>query len=155
MQHNHSLTTKFLRITFSVMLLAMPQLLFAQDDMSDIHSDGQAIIQLLESKDLEVVRVEYDLIWNSPKEIIRSLSDKYTYAIGAHADNNRVDDLDIKVYRKSGSQWVLVAKDTDSDSTPMVYVKPESSGEYKIVISVYKFKSNYNIAHYGLFVAHD
>lgn len=123
--------------------------------MGSAHSKGERFLNMLvDEHDQEVVRIEYDLIFSSPKETIRNFSEGYTYTIFAFADEG-VDDLDLVLYKKSGSSWVEVAKDVKSDDTPVVTYKPTSSGEYKIAVKVYKFASGYDRTIYGLFVSHE
>ena len=122
--------------------------------MQDIHQKGMQLIEYLEEKkNQEVVRIEYDIVFTE-KETTRWLSEDYEYQIVGFADH-RVEDLDITIYKRVGSEWIEVTKDTDSDNTPIVTVKPVSSRDYKIKISAYKFKEGYSAAHYGLIICHD
>ena len=122
--------------------------------MQDIHQKGTNLIEYLEEKhNQEIVRIEYDIVFTT-KETIRVLSEDYEYQILGFADH-RVEDLDITVYKKVGTEWIQVAKDTDSDNTPMLTVKPTSTREYKIEVSAYKFKEGFSAAHYGLIICHD
>ena len=124
-------------------------------DMNDIIKKGQMIMALYESQDQEVVRAEYDLIHKSPKEIYRTLSSDYTYTITGFTQSDRVSDLDIVVYKKVGGQWVEEKKDTETDATPIVTIKPLYTREYKIVLKVYSWQSGYDVACYGLIISHD
>ena len=125
-------------------------------DMFDLIKKGQNTISLLEILDEEIVRAEYDLIRkNSPQTIYRTLSSDYTYTITGFAQAERVEDLDIVVYKKVNGTWVEEAKDTKADATPVVTIKPSYTREYKIVVKVYSWKSSYDIACYGLIISHD
>ena len=122
--------------------------------MQDIHQKGTNLIEYLEEKrDQEIVRIEYDIVFTT-KETTRVLSEDYEYQILGFADH-RVEDLNITVYKKVGTDWIEVAKDTESDNTPMLTIKPVSTREYKIEVSVNKFKEGYSAAHYGLIICHD
>ena len=122
--------------------------------MQDIHQKGTNLIEYLEEKhDQEIVRIEYDIVFTT-KETTRVLSEDYEYQILCFADH-RVEDLNITVYKKVGTDWIEVAKDTESDNTPMLTIKPVSTREYKIEVSVNKFKEGYSAAHYGLIICHD
>ena len=114
-----------------VMLLALvlmaSQGAFAQKNdgtsMQDIYKMGLEIIKMVEDKyDKEIVHIEYDIIRES-KDITRYLSSGYEYSIVAFADD-RVEDLDVGIYKKSGGRWVEVAKDTDSSSVSVASVTP-------------------------------
>lgn len=109
-----------------------------------------------DEKDLEVVRIEYDLIFaDNAKTLTRYFSKDYTYYIMGFADD-RVKDLDLELYRKSSSgEWELVEKDTEVDSTPVLIYSVPQSGEYMIRIKAPSFVTGNKAAHYGLIVAHD
>jgi hypothetical protein len=64
-------------------------------------------------------------------------------------------DIDVKVYKWVNSQWTLVAKDQDAKPNALVTIKPIATGEYKIVISAYKFEGTNEIGHYGLIIFHN
>lgn len=101
----------------------------------------------------EIVRIEFDIL-QTTKSTTRTLSSGYRYGIVAFGDY-RMADIDVKVYQKSGSSWVLKEYDTDSDKSAMVVVQPSYTGEYKIEISCYKFKNGYSAGHYGLIIFHE
>ena len=145
-----------------VMLLALvlmaSQGAFAQKNdgtsMQDIYEMGLEIIKMVEDKyDKEIVHIEYDIIRES-KDITRYLSSGYEYSIVAFADD-RVEDLDVVIYKKSGGRWVEVAKDTDSSSVSVASVTPKTEGEYKFEVKVYKYASGYSACHYGLMIYHE
>lgn len=156
-------TTKIMKPTFSIFTKAIILCSFffcvqavKASDMYDLIKKGQLIIALLESQDEEIVRAEYDLIHKgSPKTIYRTLSSDYTYTITGFASSDRIDDLDIVVYKKVNGSWVEEVKDTKTDSTPMVNIKPSYSREYKIVVKAYSWKSSYDVSCYGLIVSHN
>ena len=129
---------------------------YAQSEttMTDIYEKGSAVISMLEDQhDKEIVRIEYDIVTTS-KTTTRVLNDCWTYTIVGFADY-RVEDLDVIVYRKQNGSWVEVARDTDTDSTPIVTVTPSTTQEYKIEVRVADFKAGESAAHYGLMICHD
>lgn len=111
------------------------------------------ISMLEDEKDQEIVHVEYDII-HTKKEVTRNLQKGYSYGIVAYADD-RVAAVSLKAYRKNGTKWVLVDKDTEGDAVAVVEVNPNSNGEYKFVIEIDKYKRNYTAAHYGLILFHE
>lgn len=111
-------------------------------------------IDFLENKqDMEIVRIEYDIV-TTEKESYRMMSDQYEYGIIAFGDD-RIKDLDVRVYAWNGSDWALVAKDSDSSNVAAANVSPSSSGNYKIVVSAYSFNDDYTAGHYGLIIFHE
>lgn len=122
--------------------------------MQDIYEKGLEIVKMLEEQyNQEIVRIEYDLLFDS-KETTRGFSSDYEYSVIAFSDF-RVEDLDITIFRKSGSSWEQVVKDTETDNTPIVSFKPDGSSTYKIEVKAYKFTEGYSAAHYGLIIYHD
>ncbi len=139
-----------------LMMVCMTTTANAQNEttMQDIHQKGTNLIEYLEEKhNQEIVRIEYDIVFTT-KETTRVLSEDYEYQILGFADH-RVEDLNITVYKMVGSEWIQVAQDTESDNTPMLTVKPTSTREYKIEVSVNKYKEGFSAAHYGLIICHD
>ncbi|MBR1838451.1 MAG: hypothetical protein IJ786_02730 [Bacteroidaceae bacterium] len=134
---------------------AMPLSVSAQDtSMKDIYSVGQQLINYIEDQtNSEIVHIEYDIISNT-KVITRRLVDSYTYTVMAFSDG-RVQDLDLTVYKRSGNDWVVLVRDNEDDNTPLKTFTPPYSGEYRIEVKAYKFKSGYSAAHYGLFIYHN
>jgi vacuolar-type H+-ATPase subunit I/STV1 len=124
--------------------------------MYDLIQTGQRIVSLLESHDEEIVRSEYDLIHkSSPKTIYRTLSSDYTYTITGFASSDRINDLDIVIYKKVNGEWVEETRDVESDATPVVSVKPSYTREYKIVVKAYSWKGGNEVSCYGLIVSHN
>jgi hypothetical protein len=56
---------------------------------------------------------------------------------------------------KKCGRWELVEKDAEDDDEAMVFVKPPKDGEYKIKISVFKFRKDHSVGHYGLLILHE
>lgn len=141
-----------LLLTFSTLSI------FSYGQQRSMGSDGilgklQTIIDLAEERDMEVVRIEADLI-RTTKETYRTLDPSFTYSIIA-VGSNRIEDLDIEVYKKINGEWTLLKKDTDASNVAAVDVTPSSYAEYGILVKVYKFKPGYDIGHYGLVVIHN
>ncbi len=139
-----------------LLLLVLTSVVSAQT--RSMGSDGilgklQKVIDYAEERDMEVVRIEADLIRTS-KEIIRSLDPSYTYTITA-VGSNRILDLDLEVYKNINGTWTLIKKDTDAANMAVVQLTPSSHSEYKVIVRAYKFNSGYDVGHYGLVFIHD
>lgn len=145
----------FQKAIMMVALLAFATTGASAQTMQDLHQKGKNFIDLLvDELDQEVVHVEYDLIFSEPKEVYRYLVKDYTYQIIAFTDS-RVSDLDLYVYKQQGGNWVEVGKDNKTDTTPIVAISPEISGQYKFVVKVYSYSGSNDRALWGLIVAHD
>lgn len=145
-------------ITFVMAVIATISVNAQRNDgtsMLPIMKQGEEIRKLMEEKhEMEIVRIEYDII-RTTKESFRTLSSDWTYQVIAFGDY-RVKDIDVEVYRRTSSGgWTLVGKDNDASSVAVVKVTPSSVGDYKIVTRVYSFEDDYDAAHYGLFIVHD
>ena len=121
--------------------------------MEPILARAKPLIEDVEKEGYEIVRMEYDII-TSEKETYRTLYKDWNYGIVAFGDY-RIEDIDVSVYEDVRGRWELVEKDAENDDEAMVVVKPYQTGDYKIVISVYRFNKNYTAGHYGLLVIHE
>ena len=129
---------------------------FADDEtsMRPIIEKCEALTAYVEAElNQEIVRIEMDILANS-KQTIRSLSNGYTYQIIAFGDY-RFKDINVEVYRKSGSSWVLEGKDNDESEVAIVSVSPSNKQDYKIVIKANQFNKGYSAGHYGLIICHE
>jgi len=102
----------------------------------------------------EIVHLQGDIITDEGVTFSRFLYEGWAYGITAFADE-RVIDLDIKVYKDVDGDWVEIIKDAETDNTPVVTVEPTSTGKYLIELSVYEFAEGYDAAHYGLIIFHE
>lgn len=111
-------------------------------------------IQFLEEADkkVTVVRAEYDHIYTTTQISSRRLYKDLNYFIWAHADGN-VEDLDIAVYEYKNSKWEKVASDNSVDATASVLFTPGESKDYRIELSVYKFRPGKNSSKYCLLIS--
>lgn len=136
--------------------LIAPVALAQRDDgtsMAPIMERAAAVVGMLEKKEMEVVRMELDIVAGM-KETQRILTDEYTYGAIAVADD-RVDDLDIYVFKEVDGEWVQVKKDDTEDATPAVVIKPNQTSLYKFVIKAHKYVGSYTAAHYALIIYHE
>jgi hypothetical protein len=120
-----------------------------------IYKAGAAIVNEFDTQGKEIVRIEYDLIFDS-KESFRQLTSDWEYTIIAFADDG-VKDIDVKIYTYDDllEQWNLVAQDNSTESFSIITYKPAETGLHKIEVIVYEFNEGYTAARYGLFIVHD
>ena len=71
-----------------------------------------------------------------------------SYSIVAIGDEERVQDIDLKVLDENNN---VVGKDDDSENIAMVQVSPRRSGKFKIIVSGYEM--NRSDAFYGIIIA--
>lgn len=150
------LTMKHVSVCLFLFIAASLAASAQRDDgtsMQPIISRANAVVELLEKKSYEVVRLEMDIVTDE-KATIRTLYDQWTYGAVAVADD-RVEDLDIYVYKEVDGEWVQVKKDDTDDATPLVTIKPSSSSVYKFVIKAHKYSEGYSAAHYALVIYHE
>jgi len=125
----------------------------SETSMGPILEEALPIIETIEDEDLEIVRMEFDIIGESAKATYRYLHEGYEYAIVAFGDF-RVKDMDVKVFKDVDGTWIEITKDEDIDATAIVTVTPSYTAQYKIEIECYEFEPGYTVAHYGLIVCH-
>lgn len=121
--------------------------------MEPILAAVKPLVEEIENKDFEIVRMEYDLIFDK-KSTYRTLYEGWTYGIAAFGDY-RIKDIDITVYIERKGKWKKIEEDAENDDVATVSIKPRSDEEYKIVISVYKFNRDYTVGHYSLMIFHE
>lgn len=151
-----------MRLLVFVCFLGCSLLMNAQVDYSKSDNDKgtsmmpilektNPIVKSIESKNLEIVRMEFDIVSEKKTTSWRTLYKGVKYGIMAYGDY-RVKDLDISILKYEDAKWSRVIKDKKEDSYAIVYITPEKTREYKIEISVYEFHGNYKAAHYGLLI---
>lgn len=121
--------------------------------MEPILARAEPLIERIENENLEIVRMEFDII-STEKETYRMLYEDWEYGIVAFGDY-RIKDIDVAVYEKIRGKWEIVERDAENDDEAMVTIKPYKDGEHKIEISVYKYNKDYAVGHYGLLVIHE
>lgn len=126
----------------------------SETSMAPILEEAVPIIETLEEENLEIVRMEFDIIGESTKSTYRYLHEGWEYAIIAFGDF-RVKDMDVKVYKDVDGTWMEITKDEDIDATAIVTVKPSYTAQYMIEIECYEFEPGYSVAHYGLIICHE
>jgi hypothetical protein len=137
-------------------ILFFSSIVSAQKDeisMSGIISSADDYIDLIENEyGQEIVRMEFDIIRDS-KETYRYLTDSYEYGILAFGDD-RIEDIDIKVYKFVNDQWSLIEKDEDESAVAFISVEPPFTARYQIEITAYAFTEGNDVGHYGLIIFH-
>lgn len=126
----------------------------SETSMAPILEEAVPIIETIEDEDLEIVRMEFDIIGENTKATYRYLHEGWEYAIIAFGDY-RVKDMDVIVYKDVDGTWVEIAKDEDIDATAIVTVEPSYTAQYMIEIDCWEFEPGYSVAHYGLIICHE
>ena len=126
----------------------------SETSMAPILEEAVPIIETIEGEDLEIVRMEFDIIGEDTKATYRYLHEGWEYAIIAFGDY-RVKDMDVIVYKDVDGTWVEITKDEDIDATAVVTVEPSYTAQYMIEIDCWEFEPGYSVAHYGLIICHE
>ena len=115
---------------------------------------GGQILTALEAQDREIVRMEYDIIFDE-KESFRALSEEWEYTIVAFADAGvKILNISLWYYSDLDNTWNKVTE-TDSDTNyAIINYKPNSPGSFRAVVKVDQFEEGYNIGRYGIFYMH-
>ena len=99
-----------------------------------------ATVAIIEDNDDQVLFVQID-------NIRRDVTDSQTYTLDSGSeygiivvgDDERIQDIDVKVYDQDGD---LVGKDSDNENIAMVSVAPRRRQKYEITVSAYEMSSN-------------
>lgn len=121
--------------------------------MLPITNELNDIIKVIEKEKVEIVRVEFDLLFDS-KYSYRTLSKGYTYGIMAWGDY-RIKTLVIRIYKKVDGDWKYVADGDESGNASTIKFETAATEEYKFEIKVLQFTEGYTAGHYGLIVFHN
>lgn len=138
----------------------------------EVMSKGSSIVGFMESKDLEIVKIDVDLISTSrEKQVVKEFSNSYSYLISVQGQPSVIESMTILLYRvTSDARTVFVASSDDSlncvnnglsicgkDNCPRIVFKPSHSGDYLISMRVNKMVpgSTNPMGYFFLAVAHD
>lgn len=146
-----------------VIALCFSVSIFAQSTAADDNENGTSLIPILkdvapvldelENKGLEIVRMEIDIVKTS-KSTYRTLYPDWAYGIAVVGDY-RFANLDIKVYQQVDGNWQLVNEDNDLDKSAVVIIEPSETTEYMIEIINTEAAEGYVGGHYALLIFHE
>ena len=120
-----------------------------------IHDMGAQILAVLEGQDREVVRMEYDIIFDE-KESFRALSEEWEYTIVAFADAGvKVLNVSLWYYSDLDDTWNKVIETNSDTNYAIINYKPAVPGSFRAVVSVDQFTEGFTIGRYGIFYLHD
>lgn len=146
--------------TLTLLALFFGSLVFAQTEkersMKPIMDDCKSLIADIESKNEEIVRMEFDIV-KDKKETFRTLTDAYTYGITVVGDY-RIKEMGIELYSEDytdSNTWSLVKVENADKYYASVTVKPSVTKRYKIVVKALKFDDDNTVGHYGLLIYHE
>ena len=124
------------------------------DDGARIMQRVLETVQLLEEQDKSIACVMIDQLSKSSdsRTFTRKLYYGNDYVVVAEGDAH-IRDTDLTVYRKSGGEWIQVAKDADSSNVAVVNFHCSETGDYKFEVKAYSFQEGYSNAFYGLTIS--
>ena len=148
--------TRIVVALFAVAMFAMaiPAQTQRAGNINSVMRTAREQINMITDDGGTIDRVEFDMVRQS-KSCIRQLDSRYTYGIIAIGDEARMEDLDMKISRRSGGSWEEVDSDLTVGTTARLTVDPSYTEDYKIEVSVYRFKEGYSVGYYGLIIFHD
>jgi hypothetical protein len=121
--------------------------------MLPITNDLIDVVKTVEKEKVEIVRIEFDLIFDS-KVTYRTLSKGYTYGIMAWGDY-RIKALVIRIYKKVNGDWEYFADSDQSGNAASIQVVTTDTEDYKFEIKALEFVEGYQAGHYGMMVFHN
>jgi hypothetical protein len=123
--------------------------------MKPIINSLDEIVNAIEESDVEIVHIEFDLVFeDSSKEIFRNLSKDYTYGFLAYGDY-RIAKIGIDLYKESDSGWEYIKSGELADGTMTLLYDVTETDRFKIVLRALQMNEGYNVGHYGLVVLHN
>jgi len=113
------------------------------------------VIKVLEEKKLEIVHIEFDLLFQDrDKEIIRNLSAGYKYSFLAYGDY-RIKQVGLNLYKEENGVWKYIKTGDVSNGATTLIIDVEETAKYKIVLIGGEFADEYKAGHYGIFIMHN
>lgn len=129
--------------------------------LNEILGYGAIAVGEAQKADFETVKIDVDLVGfggDRSKNVLKHLSNEFTYNICCFVPPSIVEDVDVKVYyiTKDG-EYILVASDEDVTSSAIFDFKPSVTGSYVLNISAYKMVPGYEnrMTYYCLTMVHD
>jgi hypothetical protein len=125
--------------------------------MKPIVNEMQDIINTFEQDSLEIVHMEFDLLFaDHPKEIFRTLHSGYTYGFFVYGDY-RIKQIGVNLFKNDNGNWVWVksGKVDSNSSTTSLLIEPDDTGDYKIVLAGNEMEEGYTAGHYALYLFHN
>lgn len=145
----------FLCMAFGSSLFAQAQYAESYLLLQETLGNCAKMVDVARTNDLEVVKIEIDLIGANPKITLKAMSPDFTYAIFVQGSTSRIADLDVAVFESDGT--TLVQKDVSTSPLAMVSFKPAVAGYYVIQITAAKMMPGYegSMGQFCLVVTHN
>jgi hypothetical protein len=126
---------------------------YSETSMVPVLNDAEDYLEEIKGETVTIVRMEFDLIFSdAPKTTYRDFYSHREYTVMAFGDSKSIADIDVKILKYDGSQWVDYLQDNSSKSMAKIVFTPPEDGNYRIDIEVFTFKEEYDRGHYGLIV---
>jgi hypothetical protein len=150
--------TLFLLIALLISVSSFAQSTVEDDNengtsLTPILKDVQPFLDELESKGMEIVRMEIDIVKDT-KTTSRILHADWAYGIAVIGDY-RFANLDIRVYQQVDGNWQLIKEDMEADKEAVVVIEPSETTEYMIEIINTEAAEGYVGGHYALLIFHE
>jgi hypothetical protein len=142
------------KIHLLLLALFFPCLVNAQDKFLPLYDQALKYIKDIESRDLEIVRIEFDILSETqPQKLTyRNISDQYTYDIYAYSDKDVIPSISIEVYDNNQK---LAAKSINENNISTVRLNTDSAQSYSIYVIANKFSESELSGPYILFITHE
>lgn len=118
-----------------------------------ILSDAAPIVSEIEERGMEIVRKEFDLIFDD-KQVFRKMYSDWEYGIVAFGDY-RIEDIDVSVSKEVDGNWVTLEEDDSSRPKAAVTVEPSYDGLYSIDVEAYEFEKGCKAGSFGVIIFHE
>lgn len=121
--------------------------------LKPILSDAAPIVSDIEERGMEIVRMEFDIIFDD-KQVFRQLYSDWEYGIVAFGDY-RIEDIDVSVSKEVDGDWVMLEEDDSSRPKAAVTVEPSYDGLYSIDVDAYEFEKGCDAGRFGVIIFHE
>jgi hypothetical protein len=125
--------------------------------MKPVVGEMQDIIDTFEQDSLEIVHIEFDLIFaDRTREVFRTLYSGYTYGVFVYGDY-RIKQLGVNLYKKDGDNWIWVksGKVDSNSNTTSVLLEIDETNQYKVELISNEMEEGYTAGHYAMYLFHN
>ncbi len=121
--------------------------------MIPVMNDAYPVLKYIEdSLKAEVVRVEYDLLFDS-KDSFRPFFKGWNYGVCVVGDY-RINKIKLRLFRQEKDEWILVKENDENGNIALSMVTAESDGMYRFEITAKGFVDGFTAGHYALIIFH-
>jgi hypothetical protein len=126
---------------------------YSETSFVPILNDTEEYLEDLKDQNITIARMEFDVVFSGYiKSTYRDFYSHREYTVVALGDSRSINDIDVKILKYNGTEWVDYLEDNSSNSISKIVFTPPEDGTYRIDITAFTFKEDNDNGYYGLIV---